>query len=52
MLDEFSGTSSTQPTDATDPGPVASDDGPWEDLGQEGIAQGFVDDIQGILEGK
>jgi hypothetical protein len=36
----------------SDSGPPMEDEQPWETLGQEGIAQGFVDDVQGLLNGK
>ena len=52
LLDEFSGTTSIEPIDTVDSEPQAMNEQPWEILGQEGIAQGFINDIQGLLDGK
>jgi hypothetical protein len=52
LLEEFGGTPHTETIDTSDPALPAGDEQPWETLGQEGIAQGFVDDIQGLLNGK
>ena len=52
MLEEFSGTVPSAPVDAVDPGPAPEDGGVWETLEQEGTAQGFIDDIQGLLDGR
>jgi hypothetical protein len=51
-LEEFSGPLSAQPVDDVDPSPVALKGEPWQELGQAGITQGFIDDIQGLLEGR
>ena len=52
ILEEFSGPSDTQQVDVVDPSPAPLEGGVWQDLGQEGLTQGFIDDIQGLLEGK
>ena len=39
-------------TDGADSEPTAEGEQLWEILGQEGTAQGFIDDIQGLLNGK
>ena len=52
VLGEFSGTTHTEPMDAGDPEPMVEDAQLWEALGQEGTTQGFIDDIQGLLDGK
>jgi len=52
VLGEFSGAPLTEPIDTTDPEPGVEDGESWETLGQEGVAQGFIDDIQGMLDGK
>ena len=50
VLEEFSGHPDTLLDDVVDS--VALEGDAWQDLGQEGISQGFIDDIQGLLEGK
>lgn len=52
VLEDFSGTPGPQPADDFDPSPAALEGGPWQDLEQEGVTQGFIDDIEGLLEGK
>lgn len=52
LLEEFNGISGTQPGEVADPGPTTLDSEVWEDLEQEGLDRGFIDDIQGLLEGK
>ena len=52
LLEEFSGTPHAEPVDTSDPGPPVGDEQPWEALGQEGIAQGLVDDVRGLPNGK
>ena len=54
LLKEFSGMPHIEHIDAPDPGPPAGDEDEqfWETVGQEGMAQGFIDDIQGLLHGK
>ena len=47
VLEEFSGTSHTGSINTADPEIIIEDKQPWKDLGQEGIAQGFIDNIQG-----
>jgi hypothetical protein len=52
VLEEFSGTPPTEHTDVTDSNLNVENEQLWETLGQEGVAQGFIDDIQGLLDGK
>jgi hypothetical protein len=52
VLEEFGDTSSIGPANIADSEPTVEDEGLWETLGQEGVAQGFIDDIQGLLDGK
>jgi hypothetical protein len=52
LLEEFGGSPSTESINATDPKPTVKDEQTWEVLGQGGVAQGFIDDIQGLLDGK
>lgn len=52
VLEEFSGPPNPQPVDNANPSPVEPEGETWQDLRQEGITQGFIDDIQGLLEGK
>jgi len=40
------------PIDTADPQPITEDGQLWEALEQEGTTQGFIDDIQGLLNGK
>jgi len=51
-LEEFGGIPSTQPVDVDDPSSAVPEGELWDDLGQGTITQGFIDDIQGLLEGK
>ena len=54
LLEEFSGTPHIEHIDTPDPVPPAGDEDEqfWETMGQEGRAQGFINDIQGLLHGK
>jgi len=52
VLEEFCGAAPSEPTAAGDPEPIAEDAGLWETLEQEGTTQGFIDDIQGLLDGR
>lgn len=52
VLGEFSGTAHEESIDTADPEPTGEAGQVWEVLEQEGTAQGFLDDIQGILNGK
>ena len=52
LLEEFSGVAHTESIETSDFGPSTGDEQPWETLGQEGIAQGFIDNVQGLLNGK
>lgn len=51
-LEEFHGAAPPGPTDAADLEPVVEDTELWETLEQEGTTQGFIDDIQGLLNGR
>ena len=52
VLEEFCGTESSTPTDTTDLEATPEDGGVLKFLEQEGTAQGFIDDIQGLLDGR
>ena len=52
VLAEFGGTPQTESINIADSGPTVGDEQSWETLEQEGIALGFIDDIQGLLDGK
>jgi hypothetical protein len=52
LLEEFGGAPSTGPADTADSSPTVEDQEPWVALGQEGVAHGSIDDIQGLLDGK
>ena len=52
MLAEFSSTANMGPIDTTDPESMAEDGQIWEALEKEETTQGFIDDIQGLLNGK
>jgi hypothetical protein len=52
ILEEFSALPNPEPNHTSDPGPPAEDEQSLGGLGQDGIAQGFIDDIQGLLNGK
>ena len=52
VLEEFSDTLQTEPIMAADSEPPTENEQLWETLGQEGVAQGFIDDIQELLNGK
>ena len=53
VLEEFGGTSSsTEPINDTDPDLPAVDKLPLEALEHENVTAGFIDDIQGLLDGK
>lgn len=51
VLEEFSGTPHIESIMTADSEPAAEDEQPWETLGQ-GVTQGFIDDIQELLNGK
>jgi hypothetical protein len=51
VLSEFNGSSLIEPPpSSTEPGLDDAQD--WETLNQDGVTQGFLDDIQGLLSGK
>ena len=50
-LEEYSDTLQMEPIVATD-SESTMEEQPWEILEQEGVAQGFIDDIQELLNGK
>ena len=52
VLEEFSGTVPSVPVDVADPEPAPEDAEVWKALEEEGTAQGFIDDIQGLLDGR
>ena len=52
MLEEFGSAAATEPVDTADPQPTREDEQSWVTLEEEGIAQGFIDDIQGLINGK
>jgi len=52
VLEEFCGAVPSEPTTTGDSEPLAEDAGLWETLEQEGTSQGFIDDIQGLLNGR
>lgn len=52
VLEEFCGAAPSEPTTAGDSELTAEDAGLWEILEQEGTTQGFIDDIQSLLDGR
>ena len=52
MLEEFSKMMPAEPIDTADSQPIQEDKQSWTALEQEGIAQGFIDDVHGLLGGK
>ena len=52
MLEEYGGTPHLEHVDPIDPEQPVQDEQQWRALEQEGVAQGFIEDIQGLLDGK
>jgi len=51
-LSEYSGSSLAEPNAGDNTEVGLEDEQDWITLNQDGMAQGFLNDIQGLLEGK
>lgn len=51
VLEEFCGAEPSIAVDMADPEPMPENEDVWKVLEEEGTTQGFIDDIQGLLDG-
>ena len=52
LLEEFSDTPHAAPDATADSEPGTENEQPWETLVEGGVAQGFIDDIRELLDGR